>query len=150
MDRTDVVETICERIAEGEALVAICKEADLPSIRTFLRWANEDEKVEQAYRDALSARAEWYAAEHDRIRKTAVDRETAVAARVQLQALEWQMQRAAPKRYGERVDVKVNHENSLAAELEAARQRVLGLEPRADPVEIMLLEYSPDERARSS
>jgi len=45
------------------------------------------------------------------------------------------------------VDVKVNHENSIGAELEAARLRVLSLDPRPEPVEIMLLEYDPDERA---
>jgi hypothetical protein len=132
-DRTAVVEAICERLAGGEALATICLSDSLPSIRTWLRWCDEDEAIAAAYSRALQARAEWYSAEHDRIAKTAVDRETAAAARVRLQALEWQMQRAAPKRYGDRLDVAVDASLDLGAIIDRGRQRVLEARKIDDP-----------------
>jgi hypothetical protein len=110
-DRTAIVERICERIAAGEALAAVCSDGD--------------EKVATEYTRALQARAEWFAAEHDRIRKTAVNRDTAAAARVQLSGLEWQMSKMAPKRYGDRVDVEVGVKVDLTDILDRRRQRVI-------------------------
>lgn len=124
-DRPAVVEAICERLARGEALAAICRGKGMPTTRTFLRWADEQEKVAEEYKRALEARSEWALAEHDRIRRTAKDKDSASAARVQLTALEWQMSKMAPKRYGDRVDLNVEHSFDLAAELGRRRQQVL-------------------------
>lgn len=145
MTRPEIVEQICEQLAGGKALAEICRLKGLPSSRTFLRWVDEDESIEAEYRRALVARAEWFNAEHERIRKTAVSRETALAARVQLTALEWQMSKCAPKRYGDRVDVNVHRDGGLAAELDAARARVSGELGRPGPMEVHLLEYMPEE-----
>jgi hypothetical protein len=124
-DRPTTVETICERLARGEALAAICRSRRMPTTRTFLRWAADDEAVAAEYSRALEARAEWAVAEHERIRRTAVDKESAAAARVQLSALEWQMSKMAPKRYGDRIDLNVDHSFDLAAALTKGRERVL-------------------------
>lgn len=125
MDRRKTVESICERLAGGESLAAICRDAGMPTTRTFLRWADQDEMIADEYGRALAARAEWFTAEHDRIRVTAVDRESAAAARVQLTALEWQMSKMAPKRYGDRIDVEVGVKVDLTSILDRRRQRVL-------------------------
>jgi hypothetical protein len=125
MDRAAIVETICERLAGGEALAAICRGEKMPTVRSFLRWADDDDTIADEYTRALAARAEWFTAEHDRIRLTAVDRETAAAARVQLTALEWQMSKMAPKRYGDRIDVEVGVKVDLGSVLERRRQRVI-------------------------
>ena len=122
MDRAAIVESICERLAGGEALAAICRGEDMPAVRTFLRWADENDAVADEYGRALAARAEWFTAEHDRIRLTAVDRETAAAARVQLTALEWQMSKMAPKRYGDRLDIDVGVGRCAGANLCRARR----------------------------
>jgi hypothetical protein len=131
-DRPVIVETVCERLAGGEALATICRDEGLPTTRTWLRWCEEDEAVAAEYSRALQARAEWYAAEHDRIRKTAVDRETAAAARVQLNGLEWQMQRAAPKRYGDRIDLDLGVKLDLTSILDRRRQNVLEANARLE------------------
>jgi hypothetical protein len=132
-DRSATVEIICDRLSKGEALAAICADQDMPSTRRFLQWADEDEDVAAEYSRALAARAEWFAAEHDRIRRTAVDRETAAAARVQLAGLEWQMGRMAPKRYGDRLDVAVDASVDLGAIIDRGRQRVLEAKRVDDP-----------------
>ena len=124
-DRAVLVEAICERLAGGEALAAVCRDDAMPTTRTFLRWADEDEAVALEYSRALQARAEWFASEHDRIRKTAVDRESAAAARVQLNGLEFMMSKMAPKRYGDRLDVAVDASFDLGAMIDRGRQRIL-------------------------
>lgn len=124
-DRAATVEAICERLANGEALAAICREKGMPTTRRFLQWADEHEDVAAEYSRALVARAEWFNSEHDRIRKTAVDRESAAAARVQLAGLEWQMGRMAPRRYGDRLDVDVGVNIDLGTILDRRRQRVI-------------------------
>jgi hypothetical protein len=103
---SELVETICEQLAKGQALAAICRGRGMPSVRTFLQWADEQDGVAVEYTRALAARGEWFAAEHDRIRKTAKDRDSAAVARVQLSALEWQMSKMAPKRYGDATVLK--------------------------------------------
>ena len=146
-ERRTVVETIFERLAGGEALAAICREEGMPTSRTFLRWVEEDQSIEAEYRRALKARAEWFNAEHERIRQSAVDRETALAARVQLNALEWQMAKMAPEKYGDRVDVSVRGDNTLSAAIEEARLRVSRQIHGKEPVEIRLLEYTPADES---
>ena len=121
----DIVETICARLEAGEALAVICREDAMPGLRTFLRWADEKEEVGTAYSLALRARAEFFEAEHTRIAETAKGRDSAAAARVQLAALEWRMSKLAPKRYGERLDLNVDHSFDLSAVLDKGRQRVL-------------------------
>jgi hypothetical protein len=135
-DQPTVVEAICERLAQGKSLASICRAKDMPTLRTFLRWCDSDDSVAAEYNRALQARAEWFSAEHDRIRKTAVDRDSAAAARVQLSGLEWQMGRMAPRRYGDRLDVSVDANLDLGSILDRARQRVVEgqLAAEADPL----------------
>jgi hypothetical protein len=132
-DQASIVEAICERLAEGKSLASICRDKGMPTVRTFLRWCNADDNVASAYSEALQARAEWYSERHELIAKTAVDRETAAAARVQLAALEWQLSRMAPRRYGERLDVAVDASIDLGAIIDRGRQRVLEAHRADDP-----------------
>jgi hypothetical protein len=121
----EIVEAVCARIASGEPVAAVCRDKGMPALRTFLRWADEREDVAAEYSRALEARSEWALAEHHRIRGTAVDKETATAARVQLNALEWEMSKMAPKRYGDRIDVSVDHSFDLEVTIAKGRERVL-------------------------
>jgi hypothetical protein len=123
-DQPAIVEAVCERLAQGKSLASICRAKGMPTLRTWLRWCEADENVAAEYSRALQARAEWFSHQHDEIAKTAVDRDTAAAARVRLNALEWQLQRMAPRRYGDRIDVAVDHGLDLGNILDRARQRV--------------------------
>ena len=53
------LDTICERIAEGESLTRICNDTkDLPSWRTVLRLVQEDENAYTKYRTARTLQCE--------------------------------------------------------------------------------------------
>lgn len=119
------METICARLEAGEPLAQICRDADMPGVRTFLTWANEREDVATAYTLARDAQGEHLDAEVQRIAATAKDKDSAAAARVQIQALTWRASKQAPKKFGERVDLNVDHSFDLAATIEKGRQRVL-------------------------
>ncbi len=122
---TALAETICARLEAGEPLAAICRDDGMPGVRTVLRWADENPDFAAQYTRAREAQAEWLDAEIQRIAGTAKDKDTAAAARVQITALTWRASKQAPKRYGDRVDLKVENRCDLAVELERARQRAL-------------------------
>jgi hypothetical protein len=123
--RPELAETICARLEAGEPLAQICRDAEMPGVRTVLRWADENEEFADQYRRAQQAQAEQLDARIDEIARTAVDKDSAAAARVQITALIWRASKQAPKKYGDRLDVTSNGEKlGLAAELEAARRRV--------------------------
>jgi hypothetical protein len=44
-----VIRAICRRVAAGETLVAICRDADMPTRRTFGRWVRDNPKVAEMY-----------------------------------------------------------------------------------------------------
>ena len=134
-NRPDIVETICRELGNGRSLTAICRAKSMPTVQTWLRWCDEDETVAADYSRALQARAEWFSSEHDRIRRTAKDRDTAAAARVQLGALEWQMERMAPRRYGDRLDVAVEANLDIGSILDKARQRVLEAQREGEAID---------------
>lgn len=122
---TALAEAICARIEAGEPLAAICREREMPGVRTILQWADEKEEFQALYTRARDAQGEHLDAEINRIAKTAVDKDSAAAARVQIQALIWRASKMAPKRYGDAVNLNVEHSFDLAAVLDRRRQRVL-------------------------
>lgn len=91
---------ICERIAEGESLRAICKTKDYPAKRTVLRWVAADEALQKQYAEAQVMRAEHY---FDEIIDIADKGADPAKTRVQVDARKWVLARMNPKKYGDRV-----------------------------------------------
>ena len=128
----ELLETICARLEAGEPLAAICRDNGMPAVCTFLQWADEKEEVAGAYSRARDAQGEWLDAEVQRISETAVDKDSAAAARVRITALTWRASKMAPKRYGERVDLTVDANIDLASLIDRGKQRVLEARRTAD------------------
>lgn len=59
----DIADKICNRIAEGESLRAICEDEDLPEARTVHRWLYRFEEFCQQYARAREAQADFFAEE---------------------------------------------------------------------------------------
>lgn len=96
----EIFDRICERIAEGESLRAICKTKDYPAKRTFLRWVANDEKLAAQYGEAQNMRAEHY---FDEIIDIADKGSDPAKTRVQVDARKWVLARMNPKKYGDRI-----------------------------------------------
>jgi hypothetical protein len=95
-----VGESICRRIAHGEALVDICRDADQPSHVTVNAWARRNPAFAYMLRIAREQQAHL---KLDLAWKIARDATPATlgVARLQIQTLRWQAARLAPRLYGE-------------------------------------------------
>lgn len=116
---------ICERLAQGESLVNICKDEKLPARGTVMRWLQEDRHTgfRDNYARAREAQADFYAEEiigiadeectyvkhgdGDEARKVEVAFDSAAVARNRLRvdARKWYASKVAPKKYGEKIAV---------------------------------------------
>jgi hypothetical protein len=100
----EIADEICERLANGESMRAICREARMPDRQTVDRWAlaNKDFAAKRAR--AREAQADN---EHDRIAEIedgVLDgRIDPQAARVVISSKQWRASKLAPKQYGDRV-----------------------------------------------
>lgn len=110
--REEVCATICQRLAEGEALVTILNGTPgMPSYWTVCQWLRTDMGFQDAYRLAREDAAEVVAGEIVRIADEAKDSDSAAAARVRVDARKWLAARLKPRVYGDRVDV--NHTGEI-------------------------------------
>jgi hypothetical protein len=120
----ELAETICERLEQGESLAAICRGADMPTVRTVLRWADERQDFADEYARARAAAGEYLDDQINEIQKLAVDKDTAQAARVRITALQWRASKQAPRKYGDRLDLQVTPDFDLANELQQRRNQL--------------------------
>lgn len=141
----ETADVICERIANGESLKAMCEEEGMPDKATVFRWLAANEHFRDKYALAREAQAD---ALFDDIlsiaddgrndwmeRKDAEDenmgwRENGEALRrsqLRIDARKWMAGKLRPKKYGEKLDIeqKTTHEvgDSVSALMEAINGR---------------------------
>lgn len=123
----DRADEICERIAAGESLRAICAEGGMPNASTVIRWlaAGDDDMVagvESEFagfcKQYARAREQQADADADRISQLAAEtlegKHDPAAARVALDALKWSAGKRNPKKYGDRQVVEQQHSGEVA------------------------------------
>jgi hypothetical protein len=81
-----VEEDICERLADGESIVSICKDAKLPSLRTVMSWQADD--ADFAAR-IMRAREAGYLIRGERAVEKAKEAEDAGLGRLAFDAERW-------------------------------------------------------------
>jgi hypothetical protein len=103
-----VAETICRRIAHGEALSDICRDPELPSHVTVNAWMRREPAF--AYMIGL-AREQQAQLKLDLAWMIARDATPATlgVARLQIQTLRWQAARLAPRTLGEGAPLPARH-----------------------------------------
>jgi hypothetical protein len=118
-----IADEICERLANGESLMQMCKQPGLPHRGSIMRWLLSDDPQYDAFR-ANYARAREMQAEvladetidiadaTKRVRKSHVAIES---ARLRIDARKWLAAKMRPKKYGE----KITHDGSLEIRREA-------------------------------
>jgi hypothetical protein len=112
-DRAKVVDAICERLAQGEGLTVICRDADMPNFSQVYRWRKADAtlgvKLDEARAVGFDILAEGCIDIADDKKDDPASRKVRVWTRLQLLA-KWD-----PKRYGERVQHANDPDNPLPA-----------------------------------
>lgn len=121
-------EKILGRLILGESLVSICEDETIPDYSTVIRWIQDDEEFRKMYQRAREMQAHYQ--EHRAI-KLVMDAtpETAHLAKVQFDALKWQMARLNPKVYGDK-PAEVNVSNAVHNHLHITQDMLTKLQDR--------------------
>ena len=108
----EILDAICDRIAEGESLRDICACDDMPGRTAVLKWLANDAEFASQYARAREAQGDVM---DDMIMAEALscDASNAAAARVRIDAFKWRAGKLKPKVYGE----KVEHTGTIRSEL---------------------------------
>lgn len=117
----EVASTICERIAEGESLRAICEAEDMPNKSTVFRWLADNASFRDQYAHARESQADSLFDEILAIadtpqigekRKVKEDGGIEISTgdmiehrRLQVDARKWMASKLQPKKYGDKIDV---------------------------------------------
>lgn len=125
---TRAADRICAELASGSSLRKICQAEDMPDRSTVMRWLADERhaKFRDQYARAREAQADALFDEMIDIADTALDRDSAAAAKVRFDARRWVAGKLRPKKYGEKIEVEHGVSDDLAAAIAARRARVAG------------------------
>ena len=115
-----ILEEIFSRIAKGETLTHICKEAEMPSTTLFMQWIQYDDDIRERYYRAKEVQAEYFSEEildiaddstsdimqgFDRKGKPIpmVNYENVKRSELRIKARQWLMERIRSGRFNEKV-----------------------------------------------
>lgn len=134
----DLFDAICERLANGESLRAICGDADMPSQASVFRWLSGNDALSEQYARAREAQADTIFDEILAIadtpmigekRKIREDGSVEVTEgdmiehrRLQVDARKWMAGKLRPKVYGDKLDL--NHSGGVTVTLESDADRL--------------------------
>lgn len=135
---TELADEIFRRLADGESLRAICRDAHMPSASTVRDWILADDEFAGQYARARDKGLDAMAEEIIQIANTPVEgikvTEKATGTeitrgdmiehrRLQVDARKWYLSKLAPKRYGDRLEIDGKLEVDVASTIVAARKR---------------------------
>ncbi len=119
----EIAKAICERHADGETINAITrgKTPGMPDMMTFAKWIKKYPEVKELFDEAHGMFADSLV---DQTLTIADDSLDAARARNQIAARQWIASKLAREKYGDKVQVDVDHKISIAAILDAAKERI--------------------------
>lgn len=128
--RLEVVEQICYRMAGGESLSTICRDADMPAMQTVMRWLRDNPDMGRMYFTALQFRAARMAEElvdHcATLEAGGLTQERINALKIVINTKQWTMSRLLPKQYGDHQIIEHTGEVKLdAAQVDAKLNSVI-------------------------
>ena len=126
-----VAEVICQRIAMGEGLSSICKDAGMPSYSVVSRWRREVAGFRQMLSGAYEDRAETLRDKilemEERIGESTWDKEDATllqSLRQRFELLKWGAQVDAPGKYSDKLKISGDKDAPLSFVIETGVRRV--------------------------
>ena len=102
----ELVQSILDRIIDGESLRHICEAAGMPNRGTVLKWLRDDQVLATRYAHARARQADYLEEEMADIEQKTLDGGIDPAiARVVLASKQWRASKLAPKVYGDKIAV---------------------------------------------
>jgi hypothetical protein len=116
----ELAASICERIALGESLRAICRDEGMPGQTTVFEWLSQDASFAEQYARAIERRADTHA---EAIIDIADEEPDPAKARVRVDARKWYASKMNAKKYGERqaIDLDARVESYVVRAPEPAK-----------------------------
>ncbi|MDE2104683.1 MAG: hypothetical protein KGL39_46030 [Patescibacteria group bacterium] len=110
---------LCERIADGESLRAICREDGMPGKSTVFEWLAAHQDFADHYARARETQADSLADEIiDIADNSSLD---ANDKRVRIDTRKWLAGKLRPKKYGDKLELSGDRENPLAVAVEVGK-----------------------------
>lgn len=113
----DIFAAILERLAQGEGLVSICNDKDMPHRSSVFRWIDGDTALRDRYVRARELQADTLAEEiitiaddgsrdykKDADGREMPDHDHIARSRLRVDARKWAASKLAPKKYGDKVE----------------------------------------------
>lgn len=138
----EIVDAICERLADGRSLRSICLDDDMPGQTTVFRWLAEEgkESFRQKYARARETQADaifdecldiadnaandWMERQGENSEGWELNGEHVQRTRLRLDTRKWMAGKLAPKKYGDKLDLTTDGKSlNWMAEAQAARER---------------------------
>ncbi len=131
-----ISDVICDRIANGESLKAICEDDDMPSKSTVFKWLSEREEFSDRYARAREAQADALVddiltiaddGQNDWMEKKNADGENVGWAengealrrsQLRIEARKWLAGKLRPKKYGEKIEIAGDKDNPIVTVIE--------------------------------
>ena len=125
---------ICQRLADGESLRAVCRDLKSPSITEVMRWLGDEANANfrEQYARAFILRADAKFEELDDVSEEAVSADSAVKVqglRLKADNIKWQLARMNAKKYGDKIEQTVQGQDGGPVKMEATI-RFVKPEPR--------------------
>ncbi len=95
---------ICKRVADGESLLSISKDKDMPNRSTIHEWILTNEEFSNNYEKAVNVRTENMADDLINIADS-VDPAETNKGRLRVDTRKWYLSKIMPKKYGDKLDV---------------------------------------------
>ena len=117
----ELVDSICEQIADGRSLRKICVAENMPNKATVFKWLAADKAFSDQYARAREAQADTMADEildisddgrndtymgDDGVERT--DTDVIARSKLRVDARKWLASKMAPKKYGDRQAIEIN------------------------------------------
>ena len=110
--RCEIQAVVCSRLSNGESLIRICRDSDMPNISTIMDWLSKDDDFSVQYARARQVQADTLFYEClDIVDCATVDNVN--VARLQVDARKWMAGKLRPKVYGNDLTLKGDAENPL-------------------------------------
>lgn len=102
---------ICARLSEGESLSKICKDDKMPVSSTVYLWLTNSAAFSEMYARAKDESADRMVDDMlDIADNKAFDKDTAAAAKVQIDTRKWIASKLKPQKYGDKQQIEISGE----------------------------------------
>lgn len=109
-----IAAVICERLAAGESMRAICETEGIPDRKTVLRWLQSNPEFATKCARAWDMQADTLADQQLEVANQVLSGEIdPQAGKVAVSVMQWLASKRAPKRYGDRLELAGDRENPI-------------------------------------